>query len=105
MAATESRSSSMRISGNRARTSSLSIAGLRMSPASPPVQQTSTVLIPSAAYLAMVAAPFDASSSGWACTDRMQSLSSTAMREAYGLLASDRDGPGVAGHLAVDLAG
>src|SRR5512141_804351 len=43
-------------------------AGFRMSPASPPVQHTSTLCTPSAAYLAVVPAPFEASSSGWACT-------------------------------------
>src|SRR5512141_844463 len=43
-------------------------AGFRMSPASPPVQHTSTLCTPSAASLAVVPAPFDASSSGWACT-------------------------------------
>ena len=45
-----------------------STAGFRMSPASPPVQHTSTLCTPSAAYFAVVPAPFDASSSGWACT-------------------------------------
>src|SRR5258708_24365725 len=45
-----------------------STAGFKMSPASPPVQQTSTLCTPSAAYLAVVPAPFDASSSGWAWT-------------------------------------
>src|SRR5262249_16742155 len=45
-----------------------STAGLRMSPASPPVQQTSTLCTPSAAYFAVVPAPFDPSSSGCACT-------------------------------------
>src|SRR5205809_1057 len=46
MTSTDACSSSMRISASRALTSSLSIAGLRMSPASPPVQHTSTVLTP-----------------------------------------------------------
>src|SRR5947207_14685065 len=39
-----------------------------MSPASPPVQQTRTLRTPSAAYFAVVPAPFEASSSGWAWT-------------------------------------
>ena len=38
-----------------------------------PVQHTSTVRTPSAWYFAIVPAPFDASSSGWACTVRTQS--------------------------------
>ena len=42
--------------------------GFWSSPSSPPVQQTSTVCTPSAWYVATVAAPLDASSSGWACT-------------------------------------
>src|SRR5580765_3532897 len=58
----------MRTSKRLARISGVSTAGLRMSPASPPVQQTSTLCTPSAAYLAVVPAPFDASSSGCACT-------------------------------------
>src|SRR5512141_37211 len=50
-------------------------AGFRMSPASPPVQHTKTLCTPSAAYLAVVPAPFDASSSGWAWTWRRLSRS------------------------------
>src|SRR3954451_13624610 len=64
----DSASSSARTASMRARTSSLSIAGLRMSPASPPVQHTSTQYAPSSWYFATVPAPFDASSSGWAWT-------------------------------------
>src|SRR3954453_20726415 len=60
----------MRTSCRFARTSGVSTAGLRMSPSSPPVQHTRTAPIPSAAYLATVADPFDASSSGCAWTDR-----------------------------------
>ena len=45
----------------------VSIAGLRMSPASPPVQHTST-LRAIGLVLATVGAPLDASSSGWAWT-------------------------------------
>src|SRR5690242_10715947 len=67
-ALTLSRSSAMRTSNRLARVSGVSTAGLRMSPASPPVQHTSTLCTPSAAYLAVVPAPFDASSSGCACT-------------------------------------
>src|SRR4051812_8361583 len=70
IASTLAWSSSIRTSCRRARTSGVSTAGLRMSPSSPPVQQTRTPRMPSAAYLATVPAPFDASSSGWACTDR-----------------------------------
>src|SRR5258708_6415807 len=55
-----------RTPGKSARTSGVSIAGLRMSPSSPPVQHTSTVRMPSAAYLATEPAPLDDSSSGWA---------------------------------------
>ena len=53
-----------------------STAGFKMSPASPPVQHTSTLCTPSAAYLAVVPAPFDASSSGWAWTCSRLSRSS-----------------------------
>src|SRR5690606_32556366 len=61
-------SSARRTAAMSSRTSSRSIAGLRMSPASPPVQHTRTVRTPSALYLATVPGPFDDSSSGWACT-------------------------------------
>src|SRR3954452_795661 len=61
-------------------TSSVSIAGLRMSPASPPVQHTSTHHAPSSWYLATVPAPFDDSSSGWACTASRRSWSSVLKR-------------------------
>src|SRR4051794_29556609 len=64
----DSASSSARTAWMRLRTSSVSIAGLRMSPASPPVQHTSTQYAPSSWYLATVPAPFDASSSGGAWT-------------------------------------
>src|SRR4051794_13100399 len=57
------------------------MAGLRMSPSSPPVQHTSTVRIPAAWYFEIVPAPFDASSSGWACTVRMHNRS--AMEATY----------------------
>ena len=59
-------SSDSRSSAIRAWTSGVSMAGLRTSPSSPPVQHTSTVCTPSAWYRATVPAPFDASSSGWA---------------------------------------
>src|SRR2546430_11599092 len=68
MASTLARNSAMRSSARLSRTSGVSAAGLRMSPASPPVQQTSTQRTASAVYLATVPAPFDASSSGCACT-------------------------------------
>src|SRR5256884_8409739 len=68
MASTLARNSAMRTSARLSRTSGGSAAGLRMSPASPPVQHTSTQRTPSAVYLATVPAPFDASSSGCACT-------------------------------------
>ena len=68
MASTLARSSAMRTSARLSRTSGVSAAGLRMSPASPPVQHASTQRMPSAVYLATVPAPFDASSSGCACT-------------------------------------
>src|SRR4051812_45762423 len=70
IASTLAWSSSIRTSCRGARTSGVSTAGLRMSPSSPPVQHTRTPRMPSAAYLATVPAPLDASSSGWACTDR-----------------------------------
>src|SRR5688572_7306366 len=65
-------SSSIRTACRLARTSSRSIAGLRMSPSSPPVQHTRTVRTPWSWYLATVPAPFDDSSSGWAWTVRRQ---------------------------------
>ncbi len=49
-------------------TSGRSIAGLRMLPASPPVQVTTMTSWPASAYLAVVAAPLLDSSSGCACT-------------------------------------
>ena len=52
-------------------------AGFCRSPSSPPVQHTNTVCTPWALYIAMVGAPFDASSSGWACTVSKQSRSFT----------------------------
>src|SRR5688572_6864725 len=71
------RSSSIcRTFGSSARTSSRSIAGLRMSPSSPPVQHTSTVRTPWAWYLATVPAPLDDSSSGWAWTVSRQRVGS-----------------------------
>src|SRR5438067_3206836 len=70
MAAARS-SSRFRTAGRFSRTSGLSMAELRMSPASPPVQHTRTVWTPSAWYLAIEPAPLDDSSSGWACTVRM----------------------------------
>src|SRR5688572_12759807 len=69
-------SSAMRTACRSARTSGLSIAGLRMSPSSPPVQHTSTVRTPSAWYLATVPAPLEDSSSGWAWTVSRQRRSS-----------------------------
>src|SRR5207245_5589250 len=57
----------------RSRASGVSAAGLRMSPASPPVHVTSTQRTPSAAYFAVVPDPFDASSSGCAWTWQRQS--------------------------------
>src|SRR2546430_9243062 len=44
------------------------MAGFRRSPASPPVQHTSTARPPSSWYLRTEAGPLDDSSSGWACT-------------------------------------
>src|SRR5712675_1138608 len=66
----------MRTSWRFARTSGVSTAGFKMSPASPPVQHTRTLCTPSAAYLAVVPAPFEASSSGWAWTWSRASRSS-----------------------------
>ena len=73
MMRTASSSSRRRTAARSARTSSESASGFRMSPASPPVHVTSTVRTPSAPYRAMVAAPLDASSSGWACTESTRS--------------------------------
>ena len=67
-----------------ARTSGVSTAGLRMSPSSPPVQHTSTLRTPSAAYLAVVPAPFDASSSGCAWTWSRQRSSAIPARYRSG---------------------
>src|SRR3954469_22923691 len=74
-------SSRLRTAGRFSRTSGLSMAELRMSPASPPVQHTRTVWTPSAWYLAIEPAPLDDSSSGWACTVRMHRGS--RMRSRY----------------------
>src|SRR5262249_11227453 len=68
MVSTLARNSAMRTSGRLSRTSGVSAPGFRMSPASPPVQQTSTQRMPSSVYFATVPAPFDASSSGCAST-------------------------------------
>src|SRR6478752_3192179 len=68
IASTLACSSAMRTACRLARTSGVSTAGFKMSPASPPVQHTSTLCTPSAAYFAVVPAPLDASSSGWAWT-------------------------------------
>ena len=62
-----------RIAARFATTSGVSIALFSTSPASPPVQHTRTVRTPSLTYFATVALPFDASSSGWACTVSKQS--------------------------------
>ena len=56
--------------------------GFWRSPSSPPVQQTSTVWTCSAWYLATVAAPLEASSSGWAWTLSSASRSCTPVRLA-----------------------
>src|SRR4051812_40304837 len=77
----ERASSSRRTSCRLSRTSGRSMAGLRMSPSSPPVQHTSTVRTPWSLYLATVPAPLDASSSGCAWTVSKQSGS--AMRQRY----------------------
>src|SRR3954453_18548910 len=69
MASTLARNSASRTDGRSALTSAVSAAGLRISPSSPPVQHTSAARMPSAAYRATVPGPFDASSSGCACTD------------------------------------
>ena len=74
-----------------ARTSGVSIAGLRMSPASPPVQHTSTVWTPSSWYRATVALPFDASSSGCACTVRTASGLPVAVDGPIAAARDDRD--------------
>jgi hypothetical protein len=79
MTSIDDASSSIRTSCRRALTSSSSIAGLRMSPASPPVQHTSTVFVPAALALAMVPAPFEASSSGWAWTVMTQRSGTSGM--------------------------
>src|SRR5690349_3384231 len=63
-----SSSSAIRTSNRCSLISGRSIAGLRMSPSSPPVHVTSTEWTPSALYLATVAAPLELSSSGWAWT-------------------------------------
>src|SRR3954470_1019247 len=77
-------SSSMRTAGRLSFTSGLSIAGLRMSPAAPSVAQTRTVCTPSDAYRAIVPAPFDDSSSGWACTARTHRRSDMPERLVVG---------------------
>src|SRR4051812_35586868 len=84
IASTLACSSAMRTSWRLARTSGVSTAGFRMSPASPPVQHTSTLRTPSAAYLAVVPAPFDASSSGCACTWSRQSCSRSGTDRSLG---------------------
>src|SRR4051794_15424506 len=61
-------SSRRRTAARSATISGRSIAGLRMSPRSPPVHVTTRTSTPSSAYLAIVAAPLLDSSSGWACT-------------------------------------
>src|SRR6476619_592886 len=78
----------MRTSKRFARTSGVSTAGLRMSPASPPVQHTSTLRTPSAAYFAVVPAPFEASSSGCACTWSRQRRSESG---THGKLVQQED--------------
>src|SRR5215207_7807518 len=83
MTSMEAWSSSMRTSGRRSRTSGVSIDGLRMSPSSPPVQQTSTVFTPAAWAFATVPGPFDASSSGWAWTVMRQRRSSFGTQKRY----------------------
>src|ERR1700693_3895432 len=70
-----------------------STAGFKMSPASPPVQHTSTLCTPSAAYFAVVPAPFDASSSGCACTcSRLRRSSVTRRTLPAALEREDLDG-------------
>src|SRR6266852_3428733 len=81
-----------------------STAGFKMSPASPPVQQTSTLCTPSAAYFAVVPAPFDASSSGWAWTwSRLSRSSVTRGTLPASFERKDLDGPDAA-HL-LDASG
>src|SRR5262245_38210783 len=77
-------SSPRRTAAMSAAISGLSMAGLRMSPASPPVQVTSTVRTPSAWYRATVPGPFEASSSGWACTVMRQRRESGIAGHATG---------------------
>src|SRR5580700_2244901 len=83
-------SSAIRTRPMSARTSGVSIAGLRMSPSSPPVAVTSTVCTPSAWYLATVGAPLEASSSGCAWTLRRQRRSGTCLRLAAALRRAAR---------------
>src|SRR3954470_6497043 len=59
-------------------------AGFCRSPSSPPVQHTRTVCTPCALYIATVGAPFDASSSGWACTVSRQRRSFTTVNDIHG---------------------
>src|SRR5947209_2974263 len=102
MISTDRRSSSRRTSWMFPRTSGLSMAGLRMSPSSPPVAHTNTVCTPSAWYLATVPAPLDASSSGWAWTQSRQRRSSIPQNYRYGAttrsmslgVGEQVDGPG-----------
>src|ERR1700722_251741 len=78
MIAVAALSSAIRTLPMSALTSGVSMAGLRMSPSSPPVQHTRTVRTPSAWYRATVLAPLEDSSSGWACTESRQRRSGTA---------------------------
>src|SRR6478736_3309763 len=73
-------SSRMRTPWRSALTSGRSMAGLRISPSSPPVQVTSTDRTPLVLYSATVGAPLEASSSGWACSESRQR---SAMDESY----------------------
>jgi len=59
-------------------TSGRSIFGFNTEPRSPPVQVATATRTPSATYLAVVAAPLDDSSSGWACTWRSRNRSPSA---------------------------
>src|SRR5258708_6003009 len=95
MASALARSSASRTACRSARTSGVSAAGLRISPSSPPVQHTSAARMPSAAYRATVPAPFDASSSGCACTDtRHNGLPATDRARRRGSLVFNFGGPG-----------
>ena len=67
------------------------MAGFRMSPRSPPVQDTTSTSTPSWTYRAIEAAPLLDSSSGWACTaiNRSFSRGSGRLARVVGLVVTD----------------